>query len=208
MSAVPQPAPQPAASRSVRLVVLHCSATPSGKPIAASARLPGIAPAVATIDAWHALRGFRRGDVARERFNPLLGSIGYHYVVDLDGAVHAGRHPSEQGAHVAGFNWASLGVCLVGGAERDARYTAAQWAALRELVQRLCHEHRLPAIRPINPREGYGVCGHRDLSPDANRDGQVQPHEWLKTCPGFDVGAWLAGGMEPPPRHLLQEPPR
>lgn len=208
MSAVPQPAPQPAASRRIRLIVLHCSATPSGKPITAGVRLPGVAPAVATIDAWHALRGFRRGDAARIRFNPQLGSIGYHYVVDLDGAVHTGRHLDEQGAHAAGFNAASAGICLVGGAERDARYTPRQWDALRELVQSLCHALALPPIRPLHPRDGVGVCGHRDLSPDANADGQVQPYEWLKTCPGFDVGEWLAQGMEPPARHLLQEPPR
>jgi len=41
------------------------------------------------------------------------------------------------------------------------------------------------------------VCGHRDLSPDTNGNGQTESTEWLKTCPGFDVRAWLARGMQP-----------
>jgi N-acetylmuramoyl-L-alanine amidase len=31
------------------------------------------------------------------------------------------------------------------------------------------------------------VCGHRDLSPDLNRDGKITPNEWTKACPCFDV---------------------
>jgi N-acetyl-anhydromuramyl-L-alanine amidase AmpD len=31
------------------------------------------------------------------------------------------------------------------------------------------------------------VCGHRDLSPDADGDGVVEKHEWLKDCPSFSV---------------------
>ena len=28
-------------------------------------------------------------------------------------------------------------------------------------------------------------------------DGTIQPSEWTKTCPGFSVADWLAGGMQP-----------
>lgn len=27
------------------------------------------------------------------------------------------------------------------------------------------------------------VCGHRDLSPDLNHNGEVEPEEWVKHCP-------------------------
>ena len=42
------------------------------------------------------------------------------------------------------------------------------------------------------------VVGHRDLSPDQNANGIVESFEWLKTCPGFDVAAWLESGMTAP----------
>ena len=35
---------------------------------------------------------------------------------------------------------------------------------------------------------GGKVVGHRDLSPDLNGNGEVEPMEWTKQCPCFDVG--------------------
>lgn len=193
-------------ARQVDLVVIHCSATPSGRWLHGAPASPGWVSPAKTIDNWHAERGFQRGDAARARFNPELGSIGYHYVIDLDGAVYTGRHVDEPGAHVAGFNARSVGICLVGGAERDARYTVGQWRSLGRLVRELCLAVPMVPALPLYPRAGNGVCGHRDLSPDLNNDGQVQPHEWLKTCPGFDVGAWLARGMEPTGAQITEAP--
>lgn len=196
MSALPQELP---VTCRIDLIVLHCSATPNGRPIGAGAQT-----AIDVIDRWHQARGFQRGTAARSAFNWRLAHVGYHWVIDLDGTAWTGRHPSEVGAHVAGFNGNSLGICLVGGAEADARFTPQQWTTLRRLVREQCAEHRLAARRPLYPRRGGGVCGHRDLSPDADGDGQVERHEWLKTCPGFDVGLWLERGMEPAPEHLLE----
>ena len=34
---------------------------------------------------------------------------------------------------------------------------------------------------------GSRVCGHRDLSPDLNANGEIEPEEWIKQCPCFDV---------------------
>jgi len=49
------------------------------------------------------------------------------------------------------------------------------------------------------------ICGHRDLSPDADGDGTVEPREWTKTCPGFDVSTWFGAGMTPDPAHVWSE---
>ena len=39
------------------------------------------------------------------------------------------------------------------------------------------------------------IVGHRDLSPDLDGDGVVEPEEWVKQCPCFDVASereeWL-----------------
>lgn len=183
------PAYPAAIARAVTALVVHCSATPSGQ------ALRGCAPVV--IDAWHRARGFRRGVLACRAFNPDLPAIGYHFVLDLDGRVWTGRHVDEVGAHAAGNNAQSIGICLVGGAEREARYTQDQWDSLATLVRRL-----LPLARP-----GAAVVGHRDLSPDANGNRVVEPSEWLKTCPGFEVAHWLGRHMRPLPMHLVQAKP-
>ena len=31
------------------------------------------------------------------------------------------------------------------------------------------------------------IQGHRDFSPDLNKDGKITPNEWIKLCPCFDA---------------------
>ncbi len=188
-------------NRLINLIVIHCSATPSGKPLRQGVPgKPGHLNAAQVINAWHAARGFKRSAEACRAYNSQLPSIGYHHVIDLNGDVWTGRHLDEVGAHVAGHNIQSVGVCLVGGQERDARYTPAQWASLGELVRMLSAQCRVPAMFNIK----RGVCGHRDLSPDTNGNGVAEPVEWLKTCPGFDVKGWVDRGLKPLPLNVLQ----
>lgn len=200
--------------RAVDLIVIHCSATPSGKPLQQGVPgQPGYLNAPQVINAWHAGRGFKRNTEAVRALSSRLPSIGYHYVIDLSGEVWAGRGLDEVGAHAAGFNAHSIGICLVGGMEREARYTREQWKSLQQVVSMLLVEYGVPCTAPrrITDRSapaGYvvvaGVCGHRDLSPDKDGDNRIEPFEWLKTCPGFDVRAWLANGMQPLGRQVFQ----
>lgn len=200
--------------RSIDLVVIHCSATPSGKPLqAGKPGSVGYLSAPQVIDTWHAARQFKRSPAAVRAFSSRLPSIGYHYVIDLSGEVWSGRALTEVGAHAASFNPHSVGICLVGGIEREARYTAAQWKSLQQVVAMLLSDYGIPCTAPkrvpdkTNP-QGYamfgGVCGHRDLSPDRDGDGLIEAFEWLKTCPGFDVRAWLARGMRPEPSQVCE----
>lgn len=189
-------------ARAVDLIVIHCSATVSGKPLS-----PVGAPPTTVINRWHQQRGFARVARQAKRYNPGLGAIGYHYVIDLDGAVLTGRHPDEVGAHAVGHNTSSIGICLVGGVEpAGGRYTPQQWDSLAALVRALCDRYKIPMTPPerrpySRPLPGVrllrGVCGHRDTSPDADNNGVVERHEWLKTCPGVDVAAWLQNGPDP-----------
>jgi len=152
-------------TRAINGIIIHCAATPNGKDFT-----------VADIDRWHDERGFARRGYWRMRFNQTLRAIGYHYVIYTSGEVAAGRHEYEVGAHAGGFNAKTIGICMIG----TDRYSAAQWEALDNLVAGLQKEY--PAAK---------VLGHRDLSPDLNGNGVIEPDEWTKTCPGFDVAAWL-----------------
>lgn len=176
---LPQLQGQPPVRRIIDTIVLHCSATPTGRHVT-----------VYDVDTWHAARGFRRQPVDVAQHNPNLRSIGYHYLVDILGQLHTGRAEAEIGAHTAGTNARSLGVCMVG----TSRYNGQQWRTLAVLVAAL--RQRYPNAR---------VVGHRDCSPDRDGDGVVQPSEWLKTCPGFEVAQWLQGGMRSLPNHLVPD---
>lgn len=177
------------ATRRINLLVIHCSATPNGRWTTAS-----------DIDRWHAERGFHRAPAAAAAFNPQLPAIGYHWVIYTNGARDTGRSPDEIGAHALGYNARSLGLCLIG----TDRYTYAQWGALADQVEHLCRRFDIP-LQLATPGNGYrGVCGHRDLSPDLNGNGEIEPREWIKTCPGFDVADWMDRGRPPLPDHVLE----
>lgn len=102
--------------RTINEIIVHCSATVEGKDFT-----------VADIKRWHLRRGF--------------SDIGYHYVIYRDGSVHEGRNINISGAHCMGHNTHSIGVCYVGGLDKDERpkdtRTAAQRAALLKLIKEL-----------------------------------------------------------------------
>lgn len=120
----------------------------------------------ADIDKWHKARGFRK--------------IGYHYVIYQDGTIHKGREISEIGAHVTGNNSDSIAICYIGGIGSDGKpsdtRTSDQKASLFFLLQSL--KESFPKAK---------ICGHRDFSPDLNGNGVIEPQEWMKSCPSFDV---------------------
>lgn len=152
--------------RPITDIVIHCSATPNG-----DARFTML-----DLDRMHRERGWRK--------------IGYHFIVELDGKIVPGRPVEEVGAHVAGSNARSIGVCMIG----TDRFTDAQWVALRELIFNLGERFQAAIVR-----------GHRDYSPDLDGDDLIEEWEWFKTCPGFDVQAWRMSGMDPlwNPAHIF-----
>lgn len=137
------------ANSPIKYIVLHYSATYADQDLD-----------VDDIRKMHLARGFN--------------DVGYHYVIKRDGTVQKGRPDHVVGAHVAGHNTGSLGICCIGGLERatgpnkgvDNR-TQAQKDATVLLVNDLLKKH--PKAQ---------VVGHRDL-------GATQ-------CPGFDVRTWWA----------------
>lgn len=127
--------------RAIDKIVIHCADTPSTMDIG-----------VKEIRQWHVKeRGWK--------------DIGYHYVIRRNGTVEFGRDLEVVGAHVAGHNTHSIGICLVGGKPK-ANFTLEQWASLAKLVEGLKFTYK-----------NAEVLGHCDL--DKN-----------KTCPQFDVRAW------------------
>lgn len=127
--------------RDIKEIIVHCSATPEGRNYS-----------VEEIDRWHKNRGW--------------SEIGYHYVIYLDGSIHKGRDIERVGAHCTNHNKNSIGVCYIGGCDKDMNpkdtRTQEQKDALIEILTRL--KKRYP---------GAKIYGHRDF---AN-----------KACPCFDA---------------------
>ena len=118
-------------------------------------------------------------DVAR------FGQISYHHVIELDGRDVQTLRYDQRGAHVGGHNTGNIGISYVGKLEADVKTPADT----RTAAQRAALEHRVRELLKAYPKAI--VRGHRDWSPDRNGNGRIEPAEWLKSCPCFDVAAWL-----------------
>ena len=106
--------------------------------------------------------------------------IGYHYVVLLDGEVEPGRDVNLVGAHVSGYNSHSIGVVYVGGLDKDGNPKDT-----RNELQKNALLNLLMKLKELYPKAK--ISGHRDFSPDKNKNGIIEPHEWIKSCPCFDA---------------------
>lgn len=111
---------------------------------------------------------------------------GYHIVVDGSG-VRFNITPLENIANgVAGHNSASIHVSYMGGIDRNGKAidnrTPQQKKELLAIVSEL--KKKFPAAK---------ICGHRDFSPDLDKDGIIESNEWIKICPCFDAGKEYAG---------------
>lgn len=116
----------------INRIIIHCAATPNGRPIANSKET-----ASQVIDRWHKDFGFARQQANLGLFNPELRHIGYQYVIDIDGTLTTGRREGEVGAHVKGYNTGSIGICIAG----TDKFTVKQWERLRALVKQLVHKY-------------------------------------------------------------------
>lgn len=128
--------------RKIDKIFIHCSATPEGRDISTS-----------TIRSWH-VKGNGWSD------------IGYHFVIELDGSVHNGRPLHRSGAHTKGHNATSIGICYVGGIDKNKKAKDT-----RNKAQRAAMEKLIGALKDDYPEAS--IHGHNEFS--------------AKACPSFDV---------------------
>jgi N-acetylmuramoyl-L-alanine amidase len=128
--------------RKIDKLIIHCTATPEGRETS-----------VEEITKWHKARRFR--------------TIGYHYIIHIDGEISRGRTEEEEGAHCKGYNKNSIGIAYVGGVDcygkkpKDTR-TLEQKHALRMLTESLQDKYI-----------GATIHGHYEFS--------------SKACPSFNI---------------------
>ena len=94
--------------------------------------------------------------------------VGYHFIIKLDGTIQDGRPLQKIGAHVKGKNRSSIGICYIGGMNRDM----TEWEDTRTEKQK---ESLLLLINDLKERfPNTIVYGHKDFT---NK----------KLCPSFDA---------------------
>lgn len=132
--------------RKIDLIIIHCTATPEGRHVT-----------VTDVTEWHKQKGFK--------------TIGYHYLIGLNGEIWKGRDENEIGAHCEGHNATSIGICYVGGLAKDGvtakdTRTKKQSDTLVKLTKELKAKYTSAVIH-----------GHNEFA--------------SKACPSFNVQQWL-----------------
>ena len=128
--------------RKITEIIVHCSATPEGKHFT-----------VDDIRKWHKAQGW--------------SDIGYHYLIYLDGSIHNGRDVDIVGAHCSNHNSHSIGVCYIGGVEKDGKTPKDT----RTPEQKDSLLYILKELKRLYPNAW--IYGHRDFA--------------AKACPSFDA---------------------
>lgn len=133
--------------RSINEIIVHCTASKEG-----------VNQTVESIRKFHTKPVSQGGRG--------WSDIAYHFVIYLDGSIHAGRPVDRIGGHCLNHNTHSIGVVYVGGLDKDGKAkdtrTPAQKEGLLKLIKQLKKDYPKATVH-----------GHREF---AN-----------KACPCFDA---------------------
>jgi hypothetical protein len=129
--------------RPIDTIVFHCSASDDPN-----------ADDISVIRSWHLARGFK--------------DVGYHFFIKKDGTIQEGRPLDRIGAHVAGHNTNTVGVCFHG----VNNFTKEQMKAIHIVI--------------ANIEAAVG----KKLKLSSHRD-----YTRLKTCPNFVLEDFLQGRL-------------
>tara|TARA_R110002167_G_scaffold1337_1_gene5912 strand:- start:7596 stop:8006 length:411 start_codon:yes stop_codon:yes gene_type:complete len=130
--------------RNINKIIVHCSATPESKDV--------------TIDT------IRKEHVEDNGYS----DIGYHWIIPLSGSVEKGRPESISGKHSKDFNKNSIGVCYIGGVDKDMNPKDTRTEGQKETLKCLLED-----IKDRYPNAE--IIGHRNISSN--------------TSPSFDAKA-------------------
>lgn len=162
-------------------------------------------------------------DSIKKYWRDTLGwkQVGYHKLIGDDGTIEDLAPISVVTNGVAGYNSESVHICYKGGLiriekdtkgntkyiygdTRSAEQKQAFYIAIKEVYDEMMAYNE--KMKKLGKPEHFDIgsvtiVGHRDLSPDLNKNGKIEEREWVKVCPTFDAieeYGWVSGnkGLE------------
>lgn len=155
--------------RLIRYLVIHCTAGPQNQTLESIQNY------------WHKTLGWKTG--------------GYHKLVFPDGNIVDLYPLSVVTNGVLGFNSRSVHISYVGGVDSKGNSVDNRTPEQKESLLRAIKE----VYEELSKTQNVGdilIRGHRDFSPDQNKNGIIEPWERIKDCPCFDVISeygWIQG---------------
>ena len=111
---------------------------------------------------------------------------GYHYIYKANGEEVQLLPDKEVANGVKGHNQNTIHMAYIGGINPET----GRAKDTRTKEQKDAMIKRLKLLAKLYPNAK--VCGHRDFSPDLNGNGYIEPHEYIKQCPSFNVKNWVS----------------
>lgn len=105
---------------------------------------------------------------------------GYHYVIAPDGQITCLLDENLVSNGVEGYNKTSVNIAYIGGIDHSGKSVDNRTQAQKDKLVWLLKE-----LRKRYPKAE--ILGHRDISPDTNNNGIVDPWERIKDCPCFNA---------------------
>jgi N-acetylmuramoyl-L-alanine amidase len=115
-------------------------------------------------------------------------SPGYHKWVDYNGHITDIAPLVAVTNGVQGFNANAIHICYRGGVERGnvAKASDTRTPEQKQGI-RFAIENILLSLSKHQDISKIRILGHRDISPDKNGNGIIEPWERIKECPSFDA---------------------
>lgn len=157
------------AHRFIKHIIIHCTAGPQTQTLESIRNY------------WHNVLKWKTG--------------GYHKMVFPDGDI-VDLYPLTTVTNgVKGFNSNSVHISYVGGIDSKGHAIDNRTPEQKESLLRAIKD----VYGELSKHQDVGhilIRGHRDFSPDKNGNGIVDPWEYLKQCPCFEVldeYGWIQG---------------
>lgn len=151
-------------AKGIKFIAIHCSAG-FGKR--------------ASIEAFWKSKGWR--------------SPGYHRLIYTDGTIHKLLPFAATSNGVLGFNNETINICYIGGVENSGTLRSPNWKAkdtrteAQKTAIKTCINEAQHWLKQNKNTNKIIVQGHRDFSPDLNKNGIIESWERIKECPSFDA---------------------
>ena len=120
-------------------------------------------------------------------------SPGYHRLIEVDGTIHKLLDFSKTSNGVLGFNEQTINICYVGGVENKGTAQKPIWKAkdtrteAQKTAIKSCIKEAQEWLKNNANTNKIIIQGHRDFSPDLNKNGIIESWERIKECPSFDA---------------------
>lgn len=157
--------------RDIKYIIIHCTASPQTQTIEAIQNY------------WEKVLKWK--------------TPGYHYIIKPDGNAVQLQSIEKPSNGVAGFNANAINLSYIGGVEvlKSVDSKGKPIDVIGKAVDNRTPEQIETMIDLVKGFKASfpkaQIKGHRDFSPDKNRDGIISADEWMKTCPSFSVTDWL-----------------